>query len=486
MATTSDKQTDETLKKLEAIPKIFSASQDSIEKTEKEMSKLESLHAKMLSHLSTGADKTADSAKKLSASTSQSLKSTAKSAQDSKSAADKEAKDKKSDSKDKGGIASKIASAAGSGILDVGKLAVKNADGYAELVKMQEELKTSTNELLKPIGDMLIPVLEEMIQTLIPALRQMLPDIIDQVTQFLPPIIDLVSQLLPQFVAICDALLPTLVQLISDIMPVLVQVFTDLLPPLVELVGVLLPPLVKVLDILLEPLLKLVEAILPVLVQLFEAVNPLIEALLPIIELLAESFAEQLVEAIDLVMPIIQALMDYLSGLIEFITGVFSGDWSKAWNGIVEMFRGAFNYIPTIIETIINGAIDLINDLIDGINDITGEIGISAIPTIEHVALPRLKTGIDFVPNDFFPAFLDAGEAVLTRQEATAYRALGGIGNIERLLSFSFMALNSGASAASAGAPSFTQIINSPKALNRYDLYRQTRNILGASTMGVR
>ena len=38
------------------------------------------------------------------------------------------------------------------------------------------------------------------------------------------------------------------------------------------------------------------------------------------------------------------------------------------------------------------------------------------------VTLPRFRAGIDYVPNDKFPAYLDAGEAVLTASEAEQYR----------------------------------------------------------------
>lgn len=73
--------------------------------------------------------------------------------------------------------------------------------------------------------------------------------------------------------------------------------------------------------------------------------------------------------------------------------------------------------------------IDIINGLIDGINGIQVPDfipifgGMSAnIPNI-----PRLKVGMDYIPSDYFPAYLDEGEAVLTKQENAMYRQLGGL-----------------------------------------------------------
>ena len=36
-----------------------------------------------------------------------------------------------------------------------------------------------------------------------------------------------------------------------------------------------------------------------------------------------------------------------MTGIIDFITGVFSGNWSKAWQGIVDMLGGIFGGILT-------------------------------------------------------------------------------------------------------------------------------------------
>ena len=50
--------------------------------------------------------------------------------------------------------------------------------------------------------------------------------------------------------------------------------------------------------------------------------------------------------------------------------------------------------------------------------------------------IPRLKVGMDYVPSDRFPALLDEGEWVLTKEEANLLRSFGGlegmIGKLDR------------------------------------------------------
>lgn len=58
------------------------------------------------------------------------------------------------------------------------------------------------------------------------------------------------------------------------------------------------------------------------------------------------------------------------TGFIDFITGVFTGDWERAWNGIVNIFGGIFDGIVAIAKMPLNNMIGLINGFIRGINNI--------------------------------------------------------------------------------------------------------------------
>lgn len=110
-------------------------------------------------------------------------------------------------------------------------------------------------------------------------------------------------------------------------------------------------------------------------------------------------------------------IKDILKGVIDFIVGVFTGDWTKAWQGVTEILKGIWNNIVAIIEAAINFIINGINLLISALNTIHFEIpdwvpiiggksfGIS-IPLVSQVALPRLAEGAVIPPNREFMAVL--------------------------------------------------------------------------------
>lgn len=107
---------------------------------------------------------------------------------------------------------------------------------------------------------------------------------------------------------------------------------------------------------------------------------------------------------------VVGGILKSFGGLIDFITGVFSGNWGKAWNGIKDFFGGIWDGIWGIIKGFVNLIIDGINLLwtgiytvvaaivntIGGIADVIGSIfgqewGWS-MPN-EPVLIPHLATG---------------------------------------------------------------------------------------------
>ncbi|WP_270788580.1 phage tail tape measure protein [Enterococcus casseliflavus] len=58
------------------------------------------------------------------------------------------------------------------------------------------------------------------------------------------------------------------------------------------------------------------------------------------------------------------------TGFIDFITGIFTGDWERAWNGVVNIFGGIFDGIAAMAKAPFNGMIGLINAFLSGLNNI--------------------------------------------------------------------------------------------------------------------
>lgn len=66
----------------------------------------------------------------------------------------------------------------------------------------------------------------------------------------------------------------------------------------------------------------------------------------------------------------VSAVRQFLGGLVDFVAGVFTGNWSRAWNGVKNIFGGIFSGIAAMAKAPINAMIGLINGFLGGLNRI--------------------------------------------------------------------------------------------------------------------
>lgn len=321
------------------------------------------------------------------------------------------------------------------------------ADSLAPaLINICEEVAPIIVSMLEQI----MPLIEELLPFIAQLIEQLAPLIVQVVEQLFPPLMQIIQDLLPYFMQIIQAIMPlfsTLVELLMPVIEMFVQLAGVLLNGLLAALTPIIEDLATFLNDLLTPLIPIIselcdtivgtlqpvfEQLSPVISQVFDALRPvldllgemletLIPALVPVIEWLAQIFSEVLGNAIERVEKILEPISGIFNGIVDFVEGVFSGNWEQAWNGVVNIFKNVFNLLPTFVENVINGIIWIINKLLEGVNWATSMIGWEIDP-IPEVTLPRFRAGIDYVPHDKFAAYLDAGEAVLTAQEAEEYR----------------------------------------------------------------
>lgn len=105
---------------------------------------------------------------------------------------------------------------------------------------------------------------------------------------------------------------------------------------------------------------------------------------------------------------LISGLKQLCQGFIDFFTGVFSGDWDKAWQGIVNVGKGAVNILISIINSMIDLVVRGLNlisfdvpNWIPGIGGMHVGFNIQKVPQI-----PYLAQGAVIPPNREFMAVL--------------------------------------------------------------------------------
>ncbi len=280
-----------------------------------------------------------------------------------------------------------------------------------ELLPKILELAKSFGGYLLDVLKLILPELIEMGKTIFPIIvdiiKQLIPFIIQIARNILPVIGDLIKQLLPFVFQIIKQILPPLIGLIQKLLPFVIQIINRVLPVITELIKKLLPIVMRVIESVLPIVINLIERLLPIMMPIIDTILPLLmtllEDLMPVITFVAELIGNSLGKAFETLAPIIDAVITIFQGLIEFITGVFTGDWSKAWDGVVNIFKGIIDGLAAIFKIPINFIIEGINTFLGGLNElkipdwvpVVGGKGIN-IPLI-----PMLAKGSDNSPDTF-------------------------------------------------------------------------------------
>ena len=74
---------------------------------------------------------------------------------------------------------------------------------------------------------------------------------------------------------------------------------------------------------------------------------------------------------------IVETILDVLGGFIDFVVGVFTGDWERAWNGIGEIFSSIWDGIKNVAQAAFDFIGGLVGGLVDAWNGLLSIIGLA-------------------------------------------------------------------------------------------------------------
>lgn len=303
-----------------------------------------------------------------------------------------------------------------------------NEDFRANVTAIWAELQASFSELGAGIM--------QMINQLMPLIQQTAATVLSAFAQ-------IASAVIPVLVELIGAILPIIMQIIQAVLPILIQIL-NMLTPILNMIVSLLTPILNLIISLVEPILNLIMSAITPLINIFMSlINTVLQPIMPILQALANIFTAVLGAAIQAIQPIVQSLISIFQGLINFITGVFSGSWSSAWSGVVQVFGGLWDGLVGLVKAPINAVIGLVNSAINALNGISVTIpdwvpavggktfGIN-IPNIPMLATGGFTDGVSIAGEEgmeavisFDPAYRDQNIAIWQK----AGQLLGTLGS---------------------------------------------------------
>lgn len=258
---------------------------------------------------------------------------------------------------------------------------------------------------------------------------------LDGILSAIQPILDLGADLwetviLPVGSFLLESLIPALITLATDCLNLIGQVLEWLEPKFKWLISNVISPIAGALGQGVITILNTIHEVLSgnlksSLSTIFKFLDG---TLFPLLKVILKFLTATVVAGINLVVDVIQTavnlidgilggLKQVLGGVIDFVVGVFTGDWSRAWDGVCSIFKGIWNTIVSIAEGAMNFVIRAVNAVIKGLNALSFDVpdwvpGIGGskfgfnIPTVSEISLPRLAQGAVIPPNKEFLAVL--------------------------------------------------------------------------------
>lgn len=236
------------------------------------------------------------------------------------------------------GEAALLAAKAGKDILDaLTKPIIDNKDDWVKAI----------NDTLKPIEEV-----AQSIETFLQKLADRLTKLYDE---YVSPFINDIGDGLTQIV---DTLLTTYDEYIAPVLDNWAKKFDEVLN------GQVGDAINQVLNVLGQ-LIDLLDALWNVV--LVPLIDWIIQNIIPVLTPIVEWIGNTALNLLGTIAQVVSGIMQILSGLITFLLGVFTGDWSKAFDGLKQMATGLRDALNGIFNFIRDSIFKPISKFVNGI-----------------------------------------------------------------------------------------------------------------------
>ena len=271
-----------------------------------------------------------------------------------------------------------------------GNFAVAVADIFT--VFRSDTAKQITADLIKLFSDAFMGVQELSLafqRDVLATITEPITRNIDQIKSTLNGLLNVVQTVTGSIADTFAHFVDGVLQLYNEHISPLIQSFTDGLTQIVDAVlnafnTYILPVLQDAANQFAEfnesSLKPLIDSFLGFAGKVTDAVKVLWEKVLqPFVLWFVQNAAPIIAEKLQLVVDaffllltavsdVVSDILDALGGLIDFITGVFTGDWERAWNGIKTFFSSIWSAMKTIANTLFEAIRILIANILTNIS----------------------------------------------------------------------------------------------------------------------
>lgn len=342
----------------------------------------------------------------------------------------------------------------------------KGAAVFDTFVNVLGTVKNAVSEVVGFITTYVVPAAEQVLQVIV---TQVIPGIVSFIQAAAPTIMQII-QSIADFIG---AIIPVIGSFIAGLMPIISEIITFIstyvLPIISELFSFIcstvLPAISAAIQAILPVVTNVLQTLLPAiqtaLTTIWNIVSPIIQGILAAIQFAMPTIQSIVQSGVQAISGVISGIATVLNGIITFITGVFSGNWRQAWEGIKQIFSGIWQGIKSVCTGVINGIISAVNTVIRGLNKVKVPDWVPGVggKGINISEIPMLAKGSKNTPDTFIAG--EAGPELITNAPGRTVFTADQTRNI-------LAAQNTAATTAAAVAPT-AQTTTAPQTVNNYN-----------------
>lgn len=248
----------------------------------------------------------------------------------------------------------------------------------------------------------------------------------------------------------------TILQTVWNILSGFIEFVNAYVRPIVEqifsfIVGTVLPQIA-------QAFAEWAPTIASILQGLAEVVSTIATAIMAVIQFLMPTIQSIIGVALETIKGVVSGALTAIKGLVDVFAGIFTGDWTRVWEGVKSIFSGVWNSLKSIASGVLNGIISLVNGAISGLNKLKIPDWVPGIggKGINIPLIPQFATGTDSTPDTFIAG--EQGAELITNAKNRSVFTAAQTGSIFRNLADTVNAIRTAGAApyqlAYAGAPS--------------------------------
>lgn len=267
----------------------------------------------------------------------------------------------------------------------------KTAEAFAVVddttATSMEKLKTSVQNLAIQLGDILIPVVEEVVGH-VQRIVDWLGSLDESQKKTIVTVAAVVAAVGPALIVISNVVgvvgniitgIGTVIQVIGTVVGIITGTVIPAITGFVATVGIVPIAIVAAAAAIIAAIAVFGDQIKAVL----QGVDDFLQGVFATDW--TNIFGPVLGETLNVFFANVKNVWDSIKmvfdGIIDFIRGGFTGDWERAWTGVKEIFGGIFNGLKAVAKAPLNAIIGMVNMAISGINGVIG--GLNKIPGVD-------------------------------------------------------------------------------------------------------